>query len=203
MKLDVPHYRQRFDFSCGPACLMIAMKFFDNRMKLNRELELDIWREAHLIEIWGTSRYGLALSAHRRGFPTRIVSNADDMGYAGTIKNSEYKIDKKWLRHFFEDLKRKCSKAKIEEKIIDFDVDEIRKVLDDGAIPIILVSAEFLSDEKIPHWIVVKGYDKKHFYIDNPLDTVKNMKEKIPAETIRRFLGFRGKKSIVAVYPPK
>jgi hypothetical protein len=48
--LEVPFYRQRFEFTCGAACLMMAMKYFDPSLKLTKDLEIDIWREANLVE---------------------------------------------------------------------------------------------------------------------------------------------------------
>jgi hypothetical protein len=56
MKLPIPQYRQATQFACGPACLMMAMKFFQPNLRLTRELEFDIWREANLVESYGTRK---------------------------------------------------------------------------------------------------------------------------------------------------
>jgi predicted double-glycine peptidase len=40
--LEIPFYRQRFEFTCGEACLMTAMKYFDPSLKLTKDLEIDI-----------------------------------------------------------------------------------------------------------------------------------------------------------------
>jgi len=73
--LDVPFYRQTQDFTCGPACVMMAMAYFDYGVEMGKDLEIDIWREAHPGEIYGTIRYGLALAAKKRGFGASILSN--------------------------------------------------------------------------------------------------------------------------------
>jgi uncharacterized protein YvpB len=49
---------------------------------------------------------------------------------------------------------------------------------------------------------VVKGFDKKYFYINNPLDDPKKRKEKVSSEIIQKSLGFMGFKSLVVVHPP-
>jgi hypothetical protein len=54
----------------------MAMRRFDRRLRPSRELEIDIWREANLIEAYATSHHGLALAAHRRGFRVRTQGNA-------------------------------------------------------------------------------------------------------------------------------
>jgi len=54
---------------------MMAMKFFQPSLTLTRELEFDIWREANLVETYGTSKEGLALAAARRGFDAYTIVN--------------------------------------------------------------------------------------------------------------------------------
>ena len=73
---SIPFYRQSYDFTCGPACMIMAMKAFDPAIKPARELEIDLWREANLIEAYATSHHGLAMAAHRRGFRAMTWGNA-------------------------------------------------------------------------------------------------------------------------------
>jgi len=51
---------------------MMAMKVLDGSLRLDRRLELRLWREAASIVMasghGGCGSFGLALSAHRRGF---------------------------------------------------------------------------------------------------------------------------------------
>ena len=73
----VPHYRQTLEFTCGPAALMMAMKALDKRLRLDRRLELRLWRELTMIFMTsghgGCGPHGLALAAWRRGFGGRAV----------------------------------------------------------------------------------------------------------------------------------
>lgn len=200
-KLKVPFCEQELDFTCGPACLMMAMKYFDKTIKMDLSLELDIWREANLVGIRGTSRFGLALAAHRRGFSTKILNNTKDMGYVEIVKETRKNVDKEMLDFFFKDIKKKCAKAKIKEIVKDIGVGDVKNVLEEGAIPVVLANAKFFSGEDLAHWILVKGFDSKHFYINNPLDNPNKRKEKVPATMMRKALGYYGKKSIIAVYP--
>ena len=53
IQLNIPFYRQHYDFTCGPASLMMAMKYLDNDVCLGKELELDLWREGTLVDyLW-------------------------------------------------------------------------------------------------------------------------------------------------------
>lgn len=68
-------YYQSTDFTCGPACLLLALQLLLGR-EPNRLEELQIWREANTVYmgegIPGTSAYGLALAALKRGLETEI-----------------------------------------------------------------------------------------------------------------------------------
>ena len=75
--LPVPYQRQRYEFTCGPAAVMMALRHFDPRVKLDRTLELQLWREATLIfmtsGIGGCGPMGLAAAAAARGLVARVV----------------------------------------------------------------------------------------------------------------------------------
>ena len=79
--LDIPFYRQHYDFTCGPASLMMAMKYLDNDLRLGKDLEIDLWREGSLMTVYGTSRYGLAYSAMVRGFSASVTSNTGGLDF--------------------------------------------------------------------------------------------------------------------------
>jgi predicted double-glycine peptidase len=71
IRLHIPFYRQHYDFTCGPASLMMAMKYLGSNVHLSKDSEIDIRREGNMVEVYGTSRYGMAYSAAIRGFGAR------------------------------------------------------------------------------------------------------------------------------------
>ena len=77
-RLGVPHYRQTLEFTCGPAALMMAMKALNRRLRLDRRLELSLWRESTTIFMTsghgGCSPHGMALAAWRRGLRSSCSS---------------------------------------------------------------------------------------------------------------------------------
>jgi ribosomal-protein-alanine acetyltransferase len=64
--IQVPYYPQTTDFTCGPACLLMAMGACSRRAVLERREELQIWREATTVFMTsghgGCSPQGLALA---------------------------------------------------------------------------------------------------------------------------------------------
>ena len=86
--LDIPFYRQHYDFTCGPASLMMAMKYLDRDTPLAKDLEIDIWREGNLVAVCGTSRFGLAYSAAVRGFSARVTSNTGGTRFCRKVRSA-------------------------------------------------------------------------------------------------------------------
>ena len=74
--LSVPYYQQTTDFTCGAACLLMAMGALTPGREALRREELQIWREATTVFMTsghgGCSPQGLALAAWRRGFRVRL-----------------------------------------------------------------------------------------------------------------------------------
>src|SRR5262245_61519993 len=72
----LPYYNQSLDFTCGPASLMMAMRALDRTQPIDRAHELQLWREANTVFMGkghpGSSPYGLALAAWRRGFKPEL-----------------------------------------------------------------------------------------------------------------------------------
>jgi len=99
--LDIPFYRQHYDFTCGPASLMMAMKYLDNDLHLEKGLEIDIWRDANLVTLPGTSRYGLAYSAVVRGFSARVTSNTGGIDFVDRLVPPLNDQDMQVLKAFF------------------------------------------------------------------------------------------------------
>lgn len=72
-------YFQATDFTCGPACLMMALAALDDEYQPSHLEELVIWREANLVlqgdPPAGCGPYGLARAALRRGYTVDIYEH--------------------------------------------------------------------------------------------------------------------------------
>ena len=47
-------------------------------------------------------------------------------------------------------------------------LDELRRRFDAGAVPLVLISSYRIYGEKIPHWVVVSGFDRYFVYVNDP-----------------------------------
>lgn len=167
--LAVPYYPQSLDFTCGPAALMMAMRFHGDEAPLGRAREIELWRLATTIFMQaghgGCSSEGLAVAAMRAGFPATVVSSDADVPFLDGVR-SPVKKDVIRLSHqaFSAELVERGSP--VQQR--DFRLDEVVDALRDGLIPLLLVSGYRLYAQKVPHWVTLTGFDAEHVYLHDP-----------------------------------
>lgn len=70
------YYSQTSEFTCGPASLIMAMKYCRPSLNPSREMEYQIWRESNTVFMGrghaGCNPYGLAVAGRRRGFDVKL-----------------------------------------------------------------------------------------------------------------------------------
>ncbi len=165
---DIPHYPQSEEFTSSAACAMMVLKFLNKNFKVRKDEEFAIWQDAVNGSVWHGSRYGLAYALAKRGARPEIVSNAKKEGYEKKLAVFEG-INVDTLQASFEEIKRKAADMRIRESVRPTSLESIKKSLNSGKIPIVIVNASALNPvEDAPHWVVVKGYDKDLFYINDP-----------------------------------
>lgn len=165
----VPFYAQTLEFTCGPACLMMAMKALKPEIKLSRKLELRLWREATSIFMTsghgGCSPFGLALSVYQRGLtPELYVPCAPEM-FVDSVRNEE---KREVIRIVQGDFLQQIRQLKLPLHEQHLTLDALEKRFQQGAIPVLLISAYRLTGDKSPHWVVVSGIDEYFIYIHEP-----------------------------------
>lgn len=165
----VPFYPQSLEFTCGPACLMMAMKTVDRSLRLDRMLELRIWREATTIFMTsghgGCDPYGLALSAWQRGYAVELFVRYDVEMFASSVRNAE---KREVIRTVTRDFMREAKKAGIPVHSRMLSLGEMEHRFNAGEIPVVLISAYRLTGDKSQHWVVVVGMDEQFVYINEP-----------------------------------
>jgi len=197
--LEVPFYRQHCDFTCGPASLLMAMKYLQEDLHPGKDLEFDIWREGNLVAVLGTSRYGLAFSAVVRGFSAHVSSNTGEIDFVEKFIPPLKDPDMQLLRCQFFERRSRCRKLGVRERQQTVSGKTLRESLFLNHVPLIVTNSQFFSREDQPHWITVTGMDDKFLYFNNPADT-RPKKRKIGLNALQEFIGYHGDQSMVEVW---
>lgn len=166
----VPHYNQTTDFTCGPSALLMAMKALAPKSDFSRAHELQLYREATTIFMGGPHHggcgaTGLALAAHRRGFKSEVWVN--HKGALLSTRPAE-KARAKVMEELDRADKAEMKRLGIPYRIGALDIDDLATALRDGALPIVLVSMEYIHQDPTAHWVVVTGIDAEHVTVNDP-----------------------------------
>jgi len=169
LRLGIPYHAQTLDFTCGPACLMMALRYFFSRIELTRTLEMQIWKEATLIFMTsgfgGTDPYGLSLSTVKRGLGCRVIISMDT---TPMLRSVRIPVKREIMKIVHNDMKRQARKLGVTGAVCEYGIDEIVSALFRGLIPVALISTYRLTGDQVPHWVVVTGFDADHVYIHDP-----------------------------------
>jgi len=168
-RVNVPYYRQTLDFTCGPAAILMAMKTLDPTLEADRRLELRLWRESTSVFMTsghgGCGPYGLALSAHRRGFAVEVYVNEESEMFIDSVRSAE---KKEVIRLVQEDFIAELESTGVPVHFRRLGIGETREAFESGGIPVVLISSYRIYREKFPHWVVVTGFDDRFVYVHDP-----------------------------------
>lgn len=198
MLVDMPSYAQTEDFTSSAACAMMVLKYISPGFKFKREHEYSIWQEAVNGSVWYGSKYGLAYALAKRGASVGIVSNTKDEGYERKMAVYE-NVNLDTLTASFNEIRQKAQSIGVEEEHGTVTLNTIKRALSSGHIPIVLIDAKIINTylDSMPHWVVVKGYDKDTFYINDPYSdgTIT-----LGTEAFKSALGYDSNYHMIAVY---
>ncbi|MFJ2324505.1 peptidase C39 family protein [Pseudomonas sp. NPDC087690] len=165
--IKVPYYPQTTEFTCGPACLLMAMGALQAQRLLERREELQIWREATTVFMTsghgGCSPQGLALAAWRRGFRVRLQVSLTGALFLDGVRDA-HKKDVMRLVH--EEFMAQLAECDVEQ-VIGVALD-LPRLLAAGGQPLVLISSYRLTRSKSPHWVMVTDCDEDFVYLHDP-----------------------------------
>jgi ribosomal protein S18 acetylase RimI-like enzyme/predicted double-glycine peptidase len=168
-RLNIPYYQQGTDFTCGPSCLMMALKTFSPKFDMSLSTELQMWREATTIFMTsghgGCGPHGLALSAWRRGYKVEMYLSHTSVLFIDTVRSLE---KKKVIELVHKDFEKKIAETNIKVHRKRITLTDIKEILKKGGIPIVLINTYHFDNNRTPHWVTITAYDDHFLYIHDP-----------------------------------
>jgi len=150
----------------------MVMKHFDPRIKLNRDLEFEVWRQCNMIGIRGADPFGLSVPLIDAGFEVRLVT-----------QRKKVVDEKPWrrrlLRHFsreeielsFFGMRENRRRALTRNLPLQYKRPAVADILNgvrEGSVPVALVHMGVVHSLNIPHWVVITDADGEKIVFNDP-----------------------------------
>src|SRR5262245_9296816 len=88
-----PYFHQTSEFTCGPACIMMALAWADRSFKPAPAFEFELWRQATTIcggsGPGGCEPYGMAVACRRRGLSPELYASRRGPYFLDSVKSAE------------------------------------------------------------------------------------------------------------------
>jgi ribosomal protein S18 acetylase RimI-like enzyme len=164
-----PYYRQTLEFTCGPACLLMALAWADPDFHPSRVAEVQLWRESTTIfmtsGLGGCEPYGLAVTLAKRGLHPSLHLSHEGPFFLDTVRNEE---KREVMRLTQEEFRREAEECGIPVALQPLDAPALQSVFDEGAVAVVLVSGYRMFHEKFPHWLLAYAGDQRHVFVNDP-----------------------------------
>ncbi len=169
VQTSVPFFPQTTEFTCGPACLRMALAAFSRLEALDGRSELRLWREATTIYLasglGGCEPYGLAIAARKRGLGVEIRVSHDDLFFLASVRDED---KRDVMRVVQEDFRAEAESMAIPVIHQPLSARELGEMAKRGTLSIVLISGYSMYRKKEPHWVLVHGADDRHVIVHDP-----------------------------------
>ena len=165
----VPFYEQSTDFTCGSACLLMALAGLRSRDYLDPVWEIRLWREATTVFMQagpgGCEPFGLALAAENQGLDAEIICSSTDFLFLDSVRDPE---KRRVMELAQMDFRTRAEKQRMPVRYEAFTLEELRHRVAGGELAVVLVSGYMMMGKKVPHWVLVHGDDGRHILVHDP-----------------------------------
>jgi ribosomal protein S18 acetylase RimI-like enzyme len=165
-----PYFHQTTEFTCGPACIMMALAWADRNFRPSPPLEFQLWREASTICMSGAGPggcepFGLAVTLKRRGLLPEIYVSRPGPYFVDTVRDPD---KQRVMRLTQSEFQREAQGNNILSHLTPVSESVLMRAFDAGSVAIVLVSGYQMIPRGRPHWIFAFGRDGRHVLMHDP-----------------------------------
>jgi ribosomal protein S18 acetylase RimI-like enzyme len=165
-----PYVHQTTEFTCGPACMMMALAWAERSAKPGPPaLEFQLWREATTIfagsSPGGCEPYGVAVALKRRGLRPEIYVSRPGPYFVDAVRSAE---GRRVMQVTQRDFQRQAEALAIPTHLTPVNESVLMPAFDAGNVAIVLVSGYHMVPRGKPHWIFAFGRDGRRVLMHDP-----------------------------------
>ena len=170
LKHPPPYFHQTTEFTCGPACMIMALAWADPALRPNPALEFKLWREATTIFMTagpgGCEPYGLAVALRRRGLLPEVHVSHKGPYFLDTVESED---KRRVMRLTQTEFRHEADTLGIPTHLTPLDESAFIRAFDTGAVAIVLVAGYHMVRRRIPHWVFAFGHEGRFILVHDPV----------------------------------
>lgn len=179
-----PYYHQTTEFTCGPACIMMALAWADRAFRPPPDFEFQLWREATTIFMssgpGGCEPYGMAVTLKRHGLEPEVYVSHPGPYFLDTAKSADKRRVMQLTQRAFQD---EAKALGIPTHLTPASESVLMQAFDAGSVVIVLVSGYHMVPRGKPHWIFAFGRHGHHILMHDPAAVRDDRGMAVAAET--------------------
>jgi ribosomal protein S18 acetylase RimI-like enzyme len=164
-----PYFHQTTGFTCGPACVMMALAWADPSWRPTPALELRLWREATTIfmsaGVGGCDPYGVAVTLRRHGLAPEIHASSPGPYFLDGVRSAE---KRRVMGLAQDELRCEAETAGIPIHLAPLSESALMEALETDAVAIVLVSGYRMLRRHVPHWVFAFGREGHYILVHDP-----------------------------------
>ena len=163
------YYAQTTEFTCGAACLMMALHARRPGLPLDPVTEVRLWRAATTVfmgtGLGGCEPQGMAVALAEAGVPVALWCSQPGPFMLRTVQNPE---KRRVMALAQEDFRARIEALGVPVTVARLSVGRLAEMIGDGALAILLISGNRMLGRQEPHWVLAWGVDEDHVFVHDP-----------------------------------
>jgi ribosomal protein S18 acetylase RimI-like enzyme len=164
-----PYFHQSSEFTCGPACMMMALAWADPSWRPEPALEFKLWREATTIVMAsgpaGCEPYGIAVTLKRHGLLPEIHVSQPGPYFLDTVRSED---SRRIVRAVQAEFRREAGALGVPTHLTPLGESALMEAFDSGASAVVLVSGYHMIRRRMPHWVFAFGRQGRKVLLHDP-----------------------------------
>lgn len=163
------YYAQTTEFTCGAACLMMALRARRPDFPLDPITEVRLWRAATTVfmgtGLGGCEPQGMAVALAEAGLPVALWTSQPGPFMLRTLQNPE---KRRVMALAQEDFRARIDALGVPVTVGTLTVARLAEWLAGGALAVLLISGNRMLGRQEPHWVLAWGADADHVFVHDP-----------------------------------